>query len=37
MAKTKGGKKIVCVSAYKRRQQNKTITVKRHKRSTNNQ
>jgi len=36
MAKTKKGKKIVCVPAYKRKQGRKTITVPQHKRSTPN-
>jgi len=35
MAKTKGGKKIVCVPAHTRKQNGKTIKVRRHKRSTN--
>lgn len=36
MAKTKEGKKIVCVPAYTRKQGKKTIKVPQHKRSTPN-
>ncbi len=36
MAKTEEGKKIVPVKPYKRKEGGKTVTVKRHRRSTPN-